>query len=90
MRSVELARLGIASGVSIAVRQVGAVFGVAVAVAVFSSTGSFASPEAFVDGYGPAATVLAIITLLGVIPALLIRPLDVPAKSAPAARADSV
>ena len=90
MRSVELARLGIASGVSIAVRQVGAVFGVAVAVAVFSSTGSFASPEAFVDGYGPAATVLAIITLLGVIPALLIRPLDVPAKSASAARADSV
>lgn len=78
MRAVEPARLGIASGVSIAVRQVGAVFGVAVAVAVFSGSGGFASPQQFVDGYGPAATVLAVIALLGVVPALVIRPLTAP------------
>ncbi|GAA2079356.1 DHA2 family efflux MFS transporter permease subunit [Actinomadura alba] len=91
MRAVEPARLGIASGVSIAVRQVGAVFGVAVAVAVFTSSGGgFAAPQQFVDGYGPAATVLAVIALLGVVPALVIRPLT--ARDAPtrAAKADSV
>jgi EmrB/QacA subfamily drug resistance transporter len=80
MRSVEPDRLGMASGVANTVRQVGAVFGVAIAVAVFSSLGSFASPDAFVDGFGPAVIVLAVITLLGVIPALIIRPMAAPAK----------
>jgi len=78
MRAVEPARLGIASGASIAIRQVGAVFGVAIAVAVFSGSGGFASPQQFVDGYRPAATVLAVIALLGVVPGLVIRPLTKP------------
>ncbi|WP_242894422.1 DHA2 family efflux MFS transporter permease subunit [Actinomadura litoris] len=82
MRSVEPARFAVASGVSITIRQVGAVFGVAVAVAVFSSYGDFTTPDRFVDGYGPAATVLAVITLVGVVPSLIIRPL---AGHAPAA-----
>jgi MFS family permease len=74
MRSVEPDRFGMASGVANTVRQVGAVFGVAVAVAVFSSVGSFRSPDDFVDGFAPAVLVLAVITLLGVVPALVIRP----------------
>jgi EmrB/QacA subfamily drug resistance transporter len=80
MRSVEPDRFGMASGVANTVRQVGAVFGVAIAVAVFSSVGSFRSPDEFVDGFGPAVLVLAVITLLGVIPALIIRPLAAHAK----------
>jgi EmrB/QacA subfamily drug resistance transporter len=80
MRSVEPDRFGMASGVANTVRQVGAVFGVAIAVAVFSSVGSFRSPDEFVDGFGPAVLVLAVITLLGVIPALIIRPLAARAK----------
>jgi EmrB/QacA subfamily drug resistance transporter len=78
MRSVEPARLGMASGVGNTVRQVGAVFGVAVAVAVFSSLGGFASPQDFVDGFWPAVTVLAGFTLLGVVPALVIQPVAAP------------
>jgi EmrB/QacA subfamily drug resistance transporter len=89
MRSVEPSRFGIASGVSITIRQVGAVFGVAIAVAVFSSFGGFDSPEEFVDGFGPAATVLAVITLLGVVPSLVIRPLNTPATTVREAQPDS-
>ncbi|HEU5160883.1 MAG TPA: DHA2 family efflux MFS transporter permease subunit [Streptosporangiaceae bacterium] len=81
MRSVEPDRFGMASGVGNTVRQVGAVFGVAVAVAVFSSTGNFSSPDAFVDGFGPAVIVLAVVTLLGVVPALMIRPYVAPTKA---------
>lgn len=89
MRSVEPSRLAIASGVSITIRQVGAVFGVAIAVAVFSAFGGFRSPEQFVDGYWPAATVLAVITLLGVVPSLVIRPLDAPSTAAREVQPDS-
>jgi MFS family permease len=74
MRSADPTRLGVASGVSNTVRQVGAVCGVAVAVAVFSTFGGYGSPQQFVDGFGPTVTVLAAITLAGLVPAALIRP----------------
>ncbi len=90
MRSVEPDRFGMASGVGNTVRQVGAVFGVAVAVAVFSSFGGFASPDDFVDGFGPAVIVLAVITLLGVIPALVISPFVSPAKAQAEPQSDVV
>ncbi|WP_135236677.1 DHA2 family efflux MFS transporter permease subunit [Nocardia sp. CS682] len=77
MRVVDPDHLGVASGVSNTIRQVGAVFGVAVAVAIFTSFGGYQSPQDFVDGYTPAAVVLAAITLAGLIPALLIRPRSV-------------
>ncbi len=72
MRSADATRLGVASGVSNTMRQVGAVFGVA--VAVFSTFGGYGSPEQFVDGFGPTVTVLAAITLAGLAPAAVIRP----------------
>ncbi|MEV4711640.1 DHA2 family efflux MFS transporter permease subunit [Micromonospora sp. NPDC049374] len=74
MRSVEPAHVGIASGVSNTSRHVGAVFGVAVAAAVFATFGGYRSPQDFVDGFGPALVVLAVITLIGLVPALIIRP----------------
>ena len=46
-------------------RELGGVFGIAVLVAVFSAAGSYASPEAFVDGFGPALGVTAGLSLLG-------------------------
>jgi MFS family permease len=76
MRSADPTRLGVASGVSNTMRQVGAVFGVAVAVAVavFSTFGGYGSPQQFVDGFWPTVMVLAAITLAGLVPAAVIRP----------------
>ena len=76
MRSVPPDRLGVASGIANTIRQVGAVLGVAVGIAVFSSYGGFQSPEQFIDGFTPAVLTLAVITLLGIVPALAIRKMD--------------
>jgi predicted MFS family arabinose efflux permease len=46
--------IGKSSGAFSTLRQLGGAFGVAVLVAVFAGTGSYASPSAFVDGFGPA------------------------------------
>ena len=40
-------------------RELGGVFGVAVAVAVFAGAGSYGSPASFLDGFAPAIAVLA-------------------------------
>ena len=85
MRGMDPRRLAVASGVSNTIRQVGGVFGVAIAVAVFTSFGGYRSPQEFVDGFTPAVIVLAAITLAGIIPAFLIRPRAKDAGPAPAA-----
>lgn len=46
--------IGKSSGAFSTMRQLGGAFGVAVLVAVFVGTGSYASARAFVDGFGPA------------------------------------
>ena len=48
---------GQASGAGNAIRELGGVFGVAILAAIFARTGSFASPQAFVDGVVPATFV---------------------------------
>lgn len=48
---------GKASGATNAIRELGGVFGVAVLASVFSATGSYASPEGFMDGLIPATWV---------------------------------
>ncbi len=63
---------GIASGTNSAFRELGGVLGIAVLGAVFSSSGSYASPQAYVDGLSPAVMVGAVVVLLGVVAALLI------------------
>jgi EmrB/QacA subfamily drug resistance transporter len=80
MRSVDPGQFAIASGVSNTIRQAGAAFGVAVAVAMFSTFGGYESGPQFFDGFGAAVITLAAVTLLGVIPAIIIPPL--PARSA--------
>jgi EmrB/QacA subfamily drug resistance transporter len=57
--------LGKAAGANSMMRELGGVFGVALAVAVFAATGSYASPAAFVDGFGPAIGVAAALALAG-------------------------
>jgi hypothetical protein len=52
-------RLGKAAGVNSTFRELGGVFGVAVGVAVFASSGSVDSPFAFVDGFKPAVIAAA-------------------------------
>ena len=61
---------GQASGATNTIREIGGVFGVAVLASVFSSTGSYATPTAFVDGLVPAVWVGAAIVAVGAVVAL--------------------
>ncbi|WP_346622456.1 DHA2 family efflux MFS transporter permease subunit [Blastococcus montanus] len=78
MRSVLPSQAAIASGVSNTFRQVGAVFGVAVAVAVFTSNGEYGFPAEFAAGYRPAMMVLGLLSLLGVVAGFFIRREPIP------------
>ena len=66
-------------------RELGGVFGIAIAVAVFAGAGSYASPPAFTDGFSPAIGVGAGLALVGAIAGLALpsrrvaRPLGRPA-----------
>jgi EmrB/QacA subfamily drug resistance transporter len=62
--------LGKAAGVNSMMRELGGVFGIAVAVAVFAAAGSYASAGAFTDGFGPAVGVSAGLALCGALAAL--------------------
>ena len=68
--SFSLEEVGKAAGANSMMRELGGVFGVAVAAAVFTGTGSFASPDAFLDGFAPAVAVLAAFSLVGAVVAL--------------------
>lgn len=63
--------LGKASGSFTALRQLGGAFGLGVAVAVFTASGSSASAQSFTDGFGPALVVCAALALTGAIAGLL-------------------
>jgi EmrB/QacA subfamily drug resistance transporter len=62
--------IGKAAGVNSMMRELGGVFGIAVAVAVFAGTGGYASARAFVDGFGPAIGVAAAFAFVGAVIAL--------------------
>ena len=62
--------IGKASGANSTFRQLGAVFGIAVAVLVFDRAGSYASPGAVVDGVRAALFVAAAVGVLGAVAAL--------------------
>ena len=70
--SVASEAIGKAAGVNSMMRELGGVFGIAVAVAVFAATGSYASAHAFTDGFGPAIAVSAGFALAGALCALLV------------------
>jgi len=62
--------IGKAAGANSMMSELGGVFGVAVAVAVFASAGSYASPAAFIEGFGPAIVVAAALSLAGAVAGL--------------------
>jgi EmrB/QacA subfamily drug resistance transporter len=63
--SVAMDAIGKAAGTNSMMRELGGVFGIAVVVAVFAGTGSYASANAFTDGFGPAIGVAAVLGLAG-------------------------
>jgi MFS family permease len=64
--------IGKASGTRNTFRQLGGVFGIALAIAVFTRTGDFTSPASFTDGFSPALLVTAVLSLLGAGSAVLV------------------
>jgi MFS family permease len=63
---------GQASGASGAIRELGGVFGVAILATVFARSGSYASPQAFVDGMVPAVLIGAVVVAVGAVAAFAI------------------
>jgi EmrB/QacA subfamily drug resistance transporter len=63
--SATLETAGKLAGINSMMRELGGVFGIAVAVAVFAGFGSYASAGAFIDGFGPAIAVSSALALLG-------------------------
>src|SRR5215208_2958955 len=68
--SVAIEAVGKAAGANSMMRELGGVFGIAVAAAVFAGAGNYASSEGFLDGFAPAVAVLAGFSALGAIVAL--------------------
>jgi EmrB/QacA subfamily drug resistance transporter len=73
LNAVPPALLGKAAGTLNTLRQLGAVFGIAIVTAVFNSRGSLASPAAVASGYRPALAVAAGLSVLGAVTAVGIR-----------------
>jgi hypothetical protein len=65
--AVATTEIGKASGIFNMFRFLGGVSGIAVLVAVFSETGSFASATAFSDGFVPALGIAALLSLAAAI-----------------------
>jgi EmrB/QacA subfamily drug resistance transporter len=73
--AVDPEETGVASGVANMTQRLGAVFGIAVGVAVFSAHGGLESAAAVTDGFGPAIAVAGGgFALIGALVAPLIRP----------------
>ena len=65
--------IGKASGANSMLRELGGVFGIAVAVAAFASAGGYASAQAFSDGFVVAIAVSAGLSLAGALTGLALR-----------------
>lgn len=76
--------LGIAAATNASFRQLGAPFGVAIASAVFTHAGSFATSQAIANGVGPALVVAGAISALGAAAALRVRARPHATRCAPA------
>ncbi len=72
LSSVPTDQEGKASGANNAVREIGAVFGIAVLASVFSANGAYTSPDMYVAGLVPALRVGAIVVALAAVVALAI------------------
>jgi EmrB/QacA subfamily drug resistance transporter len=65
--SMSEAEVGKAAGANSMMRELGGVFGIAIAVAVFAAAGSYASAPAFIDGFQPAILTAAGLSLVGAV-----------------------
>jgi len=83
LSSVRTEQAGQASGANNAIREVGGVLGVAVLASVFTSSGAYSSPQAFVDGLIPAIWVGVGVLAFGALVVLLL-----PFKNASAEQGD--
>ncbi len=68
--AVGVEAVGKAAGANGMLRELGGVFGIAIAVAVFAGAGSYASTEAFSDGFAPAIGVAAALSIAGALASL--------------------
>jgi hypothetical protein len=82
-RSADL--LGKAAGTNSTMRELGGVFGIAISVAVFAGAGSYASAQAFSDGFVAAIGVSAGLSLLGGLAGTALPARQQPRASVPAA-----
>jgi EmrB/QacA subfamily drug resistance transporter len=62
--------VGKAAGANSMLRELGGVFGIAILVTVFAGAGSYASAQAFSDGFAPAIAVSSALSLVGAIAGL--------------------
>ncbi|MCF2527095.1 MFS transporter [Yinghuangia soli] len=85
--AVSHAEIGKAAGANGMMRELGGVFGIAVAVAVFASAGGYATVESFTDGFVAASYAAVGFALLGVVAGLCLpgRPGTTAAPEAPSA-----
>jgi len=81
--SVAETAVGKAAGANSMARELGGVFGIAVTVAVFAGTGSYASAQGFIDGFAPAIGVAAGFALAGSIAGLALPSVSRPKRPAP-------
>jgi EmrB/QacA subfamily drug resistance transporter len=88
--SVRPEETGQASGATNAIRELGGVMGIAVLASVFSSNGSYASPQAYTDGMTSAVWVGAAVLAVGALVALLIPARAGRGATAPAVAPDPV
>jgi EmrB/QacA subfamily drug resistance transporter len=72
LSSVRTEQAGQASGANNAIREIGGVLGVAVLASVFTGAGSYASPQAFVDGLIPAIWVGVAVLAAGALVVLVL------------------
>ncbi|PSL03609.1 EmrB/QacA subfamily drug resistance transporter [Haloactinopolyspora alba] len=86
--AVPLEDSGVAAGTNSALREVGAVFGVAIVGAVFAANGSYASASSFLDGFVPAVWTAAGLAALGIVVAFVVPGRSVDAAEAAAAPGD--
>jgi EmrB/QacA subfamily drug resistance transporter len=76
--------IGKAAGANSMMRELGGVFGIAVTVAVFAGAGSYASAEAFSDGFAPAIGLAAALSLAGAAAGAALPGRSAPTRSVPA------
>ena len=71
LAAVRPSEAGKASGATNAIREIGAVLGVAVLASVFAANGGYESPSAFTDGVAAALPIAAVVLAAGALLALL-------------------